>query len=232
MKKTYLAIIFSFLITFSCILSACNTHRTDSEFETPKQESEITENYSQQINDLKNQILELEQNNYISEVEREKEIQRLENLIKELKKSETNQNNNSNSSVDTSSPENGSNTEVAPEFLYIVEDEQAIITGFVGNDKNVRIPSAIDGYTVIGISDEAFTSSSIENITIPDTVTKIGWFAFKNCSNLKSITIPNSVKSIGYSAFTQTGADFSITCAPDSFAAKYAQSYGIDFKPI
>ncbi|MDY4412544.1 MAG: leucine-rich repeat domain-containing protein, partial [Eubacteriales bacterium] len=39
-------------------------------------------------------------------------------------------------------------------------------------------------------------------LTIPDSVTSIGKYAFYNCSGLTSITIPDSVTSIGNSAFS------------------------------
>ena len=39
------------------------------------------------------------------------------------------------------------------------------------------------------------------SVTIPDSVTSIGNYAFYDCSNLASITIPDSVTSIGGSAF-------------------------------
>ena len=38
-------------------------------------------------------------------------------------------------------------------------------------------------------------------MTIPDSVTTIGKYAFRNCTGLTSVTIPDSVTSIGNSAF-------------------------------
>ena len=39
------------------------------------------------------------------------------------------------------------------------------------------------------------------NITIPNSVTTIGQYAFYDCTDLTSITIPKSVNSIGAKAF-------------------------------
>ena len=41
------------------------------------------------------------------------------------------------------------------------------------------------------------------DVTIPDSVTSIGEWAFDDCSGLKSVTIPNSVTSIGKRAFSR-----------------------------
>ena len=46
-----------------------------------------------------------------------------------------------------------------------------------------------------------FAQTSFTQFTIPDSVTKIGDYAFYNCSSLASITIPESATSIGYYAF-------------------------------
>jgi hypothetical protein len=53
--------------------------------------------------------------------------------------------------------------------------------------------------------------SSLTSITIPNSVTDIGWYAFYGCSSLTSITIPNSVTDIGYGVFWGCSSLTSIT---------------------
>ena len=48
-------------------------------------------------------------------------------------------------------------------------------------------------------------------MTIPDSVTSIGEYAFLNCSRLQSVTIPNSVMNIGKNAFYNCGGLTSVT---------------------
>ena len=43
--------------------------------------------------------------------------------------------------------------------------------------------------------------ASLTSINIPESVTKIGWYAFYGCKSLTSITIPNSMTKIGWYAF-------------------------------
>ena len=87
------------------------------------------------------------------------------------------------------------------------------ITGYNGSGTNITIPSAIDGHAVMSIGNNAFSGNedingnnavkykALTNVTIPNTVTSIGSFAFYYCSSLLNISIPNSVTSIGDSAF-------------------------------
>jgi hypothetical protein len=42
----------------------------------------------------------------------------------------------------------------------------------------------------------------LASISIPDTVTSIGKFAFYECQSLADIDLPDSVKDIGKDAFT------------------------------
>ena len=71
--------------------------------------------------------------------------------------------------------------------------------------------------TTIGY--EAFARRNITNITIPDSVTTIGAYAFGWCSSITSITIPDSVTWIGESAF--------IGCSSlNEFKGKFASEDG------
>lgn len=48
----------------------------------------------------------------------------------------------------------------------------------------------------------SFAPADIEEYTIPENVTEIGYEAFRSCSRLTSITIPDSVTTIGEQAFS------------------------------
>ena len=47
-----------------------------------------------------------------------------------------------------------------------------------------------------------FSCSSLTSVTIGNSVTEIGYYAFSGCSSLTSVTITNSVTTIGYYAFS------------------------------
>ena len=66
---------------------------------------------------------------------------------------------------------------------------------------HVSIPRKIAGCPVTVIDAGAFRGAPMTSVDIPDTVTKIEYAAFHDCSNLESITIPRSVLNIGYEAF-------------------------------
>ena len=79
----------------------------------------------------------------------------------------------------------------------------------------IHIPSQIKygkyTYDVTKIGDAFKDCSSLTSITIPNSVTSIGYAAFCRCSSLTSITIPNSVTSIGSGAFADCSSLTSIT---------------------
>lgn len=76
------------------------------------------------------------------------------------------------------------------------EDEYAVFE-WCENLSGISLPESV---TTIG--EYAFTGcTSLASVTIPDSVTTIGAYAFENCTSLSSVTIPNSVTTIGESAF-------------------------------
>jgi len=79
------------------------------------------------------------------------------------------------------------------------------------------IGKGIEGKVIIGdsvtsIGYYAFRDcTSLTNITIPSSVTSIGHDAFYNCTSLTNITIPSSVTRIGWSAFYNCASLTNIT---------------------
>ncbi len=88
-------------------------------------------------------------------------------------------------------------------FTYTTIDGlTAKVTGYTGSASAIRIPDAIDGFTITQIADSAFKNKgALRSVVIPDTVTTIGSSAFYGCTALVNIDFGQGVKSIGNSAF-------------------------------
>ncbi len=56
--------------------------------------------------------------------------------------------------------------------------------------------------TTVGIGDSAFEYSNLKSISIPNSITSIGRYAFYRCDSLTSITIGSEIASIGDYAFS------------------------------
>lgn len=97
---------------------------------------------------------------------------------------------------------------VYPAFSSIAEGESEFqitggtITGYTGLGGDIVIPDNINGETVQGIGDGAFSGNlSLTSVTIPESVVSIGSSAFSGCANLYQVVVPASVVNIGESAF-------------------------------
>ena len=92
-------------------------------------------------------------------------------------------------------PENGTQEQHDWEAkLYL--DGTAEITKYTGSDKDVVIPSTIEGHTVTSLEQDVFyNNTTVETIHIPATVTSMGHpgdvmtTTFKGATSLKSITV-------------------------------------------
>lgn len=88
---------------------------------------------------------------------------------------------------------------VSGDYAYeLIDDNSITIINYDGDEKDLTIPSEIDGKTVKRIGYGAFAEcKSIETLVIPDTIVAIGDYAFSQCSQLSEITIPYTVVALG-----------------------------------
>lgn len=83
---------------------------------------------------------------------------------------------------------------------------------------SANILAEIRNGTVYRIDNGAFSGcSQLQSVTIPNSVTYIGYDAFKNCSSLQSVEIPNSVDYLNRDTFSGCSSLTSITI-PNSFS--------------
>ena len=116
------------------------------------------------------------------------------------------------------------------DFEYDVLDDGTVeITKYIGWEaEKVDIPEKIDGKSVTSIGYDAFKYSRLASITIPDSVTSIGSYAFYFCTNLRSVTIPDNVTEIYERAFYHCTSLKSVTIpASVKYIGPEAFGYGI-----
>lgn len=162
------------------------------------------------------QIIQLEK-----EVEGLKEAQYLSSSAYEEKIAEL------KSELEKDRPSENIPTEDDARYTYTVANNAVALTGYEGSVGILTVPEYIDGLPVETIGREAFKGADCTEVILPERLKKIDWFAFSSCEQLKKVYIPSSVSKIEYGAFD--GADrIVIVCVKDSYAYKYARSYGLD----
>ena len=108
-------------------------------------------------------------------------------------------------------------------FTQLDDGNYSVSAGKASTKETIRIPATYNDASVVAIKAYGFRNcNKLTSITIPNSVTEIGWSAFEDCTSLTSITLPNSVTKIGRSAFegctslTSITIPDSITCINDS----------------
>ncbi len=82
----------------------------------------------------------------------------------------------------------------AEQLTYTVSDADTVtVTGYIGGDVVVILPSEIEGKPVVAISEDAFAGKgSVRGISIPDSVTEMPAGAFAGCAGLSTLRIPRA----------------------------------------
>lgn len=97
-------------------------------------------------------------------------------------------------------------------------DGTLVITGYKGDKTEIVVPEKIGGDTVTAVGEYAFSPDAkrilqaqrelrkaITKITMPDTVTEIGEFAFFKCKSLCEVNVPPNVTEIPKGMLDLTG---------------------------
>jgi hypothetical protein len=89
------------------------------------------------------------------------------------------------------------------DWVYYTLNGSTTIVGYRGSDETVLIPDSLGGAVVTKIGSAAFNGkTTVTSITIPNTVTHIGNYAFKG-TQLTTVTIPASVQNMGNQVFNE-----------------------------
>lgn len=76
------------------------------------------------------------------------------------------------------------------------------VVGYAGTPIDVVIPETFEGRTVAGLFGRVFQScSTLQSITIPNTVTDIGDGCFMFCTSLTQVVFPQSIANLGTELF-------------------------------
>jgi hypothetical protein len=80
-----------------------------------------------------------------------------------------------------------------------------IITKYIGNNVNVKLPEYINGIRVTAIGEKAFAQSNIKTIEMSNSIISIGMRAFYGCQELTTVLFSASVAYLGRDASVRVG---------------------------
>lgn len=86
------------------------------------------------------------------------------------------------------------------DFKYEIVNDEVTIIEYVGNETVLNIPSEIENKKVTSIGKFAFSyCSGLTEITMPDSVTRIGFSAFSDCN--VTVYTPHKASYYGESSY-------------------------------
>ena len=87
-------------------------------------------------------------------------------------------------------------------YTTVAENNNASITGVIGQQANIILPQKINGYNVVTTGKEAFKGKKfIETVVVSEGVTSLGTGTFSGCTSLSEVTLPSTLTIISDNAF-------------------------------
>lgn len=86
-------------------------------------------------------------------------------------------------------------------YTYTQRGEGVVITKYIGSDTVVEIPETLEDKPVTDISYGVFQGTEVEEIIVPDSITKIGSPAFASADSLETVTLPEDMITLTNSLF-------------------------------
>jgi len=80
---------------------------------------------------------------------------------------------------------------------FLIDSKRKTPFHYFGKEKVVTMPKGI-----VRIDWPVFSDSDVEEVTIPDTVTTLGFRAFNNCHSLRKVMLPSTIKEVVGWTFT------------------------------
>ncbi len=112
------------------------------------------------------------------------------------------------------------------DFSYESVEGGISITGYSGEEMNVVIPDTINEKKVVEIGEAAFDATLIESVVVPESVTKIGRYAFRRCGKLTDVTIKGNVETIEAGTFNFCSVLKNVTL-PDTVKTIEDNAFGV-----
>lgn len=87
--------------------------------------------------------------------------------------------------------------------FYLDEGENAAVYSYRGKSDNITLPTKFLWKDVVAVKSFSFSGQNIKHIIVPDGITELNEAAFGKCITLESVTLPKRLKKIGNGLFCE-----------------------------
>lgn len=98
-------------------------------------------------------------------------------------------------------------TIIIPDSI-IAEGHSFKVTEIFGSSfRSCNVDTVVLSNNISRIGERAFENSQLKSITLPDSITYLGFDVFRGCKSLKKIKLPDSLSSVPDNCFTDSGLE-------------------------